>query len=843
MGKEKKKIVYTPMIEQYLEIKRENPGILIMYRLGDFYEFFFEDAEVVSKELQLVLTKRAAGNNRKIPMCGIPHHAYGPYLAKLIDAGHKVGIVEQMEDPSSAKGIVKREIIQIVTPGSIVDFEDTENNFITAVDAYADAFTVSYADVSTGDIFVTTLPREETSLVSYLNGLNTREIVVSPQFSDKLLGVIKTNINLVISFEENTKIDEEYDDLFSDVKDEREYLIAARLVSYLTRTKKRQLSYFKAITVTKPQFFLQIDAFSRLNLELTRTIRNETKYGSLFWLLDETTTAMGRRKLKDFIIRPSRDYDEIIRRQNIVNTFIVNFVTRAEIKEHFVSIYDLERIVARISFGSANPRDLLRLKTSLQALEKARNLLGKIREPEISELYDKLASNIPLITLLEKAISEDAPLQITGGEIFKYGYYEALDELIDLAHGGKKWISAFEEKERVRTGIKNLKIGYNRVFGYYIEVSNSNLDQVKDEFGYIRKQTTKNGERFINEALKEQETLILSAEERRQQLERELFGALLNELKKSTRLLQQSADVVSEIDVFISLAEVAVANNYVRPKFNDERVIDIKEARHPVLSKLLKDHAFVANDIELDEATDIVIITGPNMGGKSTLMRQLALIVIMAQLGSFVPAKSANLMLFDQIFTRIGASDDLISGQSTFMVEMIEANYALRKATPHSLLLFDEIGRGTSTYDGMALAYAMLEYIAKKLKVKTLFSTHYHEITAIDEHYPNIKNIHVEVKEVENNVTFLYKIKPGPMNKSYGINVARLAGLPLEILSNAQKHLQTFVANNSGGTPTKTEYVPLKPLWYQQLENLNIDEMTPLDALILLKKIEDEGFK
>ena len=395
----------------------------------------------------------------------------------------------------------------------------------------------------------------------------------------------------------------------------------------------------------------------------------------------------------------------------------------------------------------------------------------------------------------------------------------------------------------MRTGIKNLKIGYNRVFGYYIEVSNSNLDQVKDEFGYIRKQTTKNGERFINEALKEQETLILSAEERRQQLERELFGALLNELKKSTRLLQQSADVVSEIDVFISLAEVAVANNYVGPIFNDARVVDIKEARHPVLSKLLKDHAFVANDIELDEATDIVIITGPNMGGKSTLMRQLALIVIMAQIGSFVPAKSANLMIFDQIFTRIGASDDLISGQSTFMVEMIEANYALRKATPNSLLLFDEIGRGTSTYDGMALAYAMLEYIANKLKVKTLFSTHYHEITAIDEHYPNIKNIHVEVKEVENNVTFLYKIKPDPMNKSYGINVARLAGLPLEILSNAQEHLQTFVANNSGGNPTKTEYVPLKPLWYQQLENLNIDEMTPLDALILLKKIKDEGFK
>ncbi len=838
-----KKIVYTPMIEQYLQIKRENPGILIMYRLGDFYEFFFEDAEIVAKELQVVLTKKSAGSNRKIPMCGIPHHAYAPYLAKLIDAGHKVGIVEQVEDPSSAKGIVKREIVQIVTPGSIVDFEDSEHNFIVAIDALLNSFKVSYADVSTGDIFVASLAREDAILVNYLSGLNAREIVVSPTFSNKLLGTIKTNLNIVISFEDNTDIGREYDDLFVDVKDEGEIEVGKRLVSYLLKTKKRHLAYFKTIKVSKTAQFLQIDAFSRLNLELTRTVRSDTKYGSLFWLLDETTTAMGRRKLKDFIIKPSRDYDEIIRRQNIVNAFIVNYITREEIKEHFRSIYDLERIVARISFGSANPRDLLRLKTSLIALEKARRLLGKIKEPEISALYDELASSEPLIRLIDKAISEDAPLQISGGEIFKYGYYEPLDELIDLSHGGKKWINAFEEKEKIRTGIKNLRIGYNRVFGYFIEVSNSNLSQIKDEFGYVRKQTTKNGERFINEALKAQETLILSAEEKRQQMEKELFINLLQELQKSTRLLQKSADAVSEIDVYLSLAEVAVNNSFVRPTFNSERIINIKNARHPVLSKLLKDHAFVANDIVLDEKTDVLIITGPNMGGKSTLMRQLALIIVMAQLGSFVPAESASLMLFDQIFTRIGASDDLISGQSTFMVEMIEANYALRKATTNSLLLFDEIGRGTATYDGMALAYAMLEYIAKVLKVKTLFSTHYHEITTIDEHYPNIKNIHVEVKEIESNVTFLYKIKDGPMNKSYGINVARLAGLPLEILRNAQNHLQTFSNEPKKITETHEDYVPLKPLWYQQLENLKIEEITPLEALILLQKIKDEGFK
>lgn len=842
MDKEKK-VVYTPMIEQYLQIKRENPGILIMYRLGDFYEFFFEDAEIVAKELQLVLTKKSAGNNRKIPMCGIPHHAYSPYLAKLIDAGHKVGIVEQLEDPSAAKGIVKRDIIQIVTPGSIIDFEDSEHNFIVAVDALADAFKVSYGDVSTGDIYVTSLPREEATLINYLGGLSAKELVVNATFSNKLLGAIKTNLNIVISFENQLLEVHQYDDLFSEVQDEGEREIAARLLSYLTKTKKRQLSYFKPIKVSKTHSFLQIDAFSRLNLELTRTVRNETKYGSLFWLLDETTTAMGRRKLKDYITRPSRDYEEILRRQNIVNAFIVNYLTRVEIKEYFASIYDLERIVARIAFGSANPRDLLRLKTSLIALEKARRLLGKIREPEISALYDQLANNDQLVNLIERAISENAPLQINGGEIFKYGYFERLDELIDLSHGGKKWISNFEEKEKARTGIKNLKVGYNRVFGYFIEISNGNLNQVKDEFGYIRKQTTKNGERFINESLKEQETLILSAEEKRQQLEKELFNDLLMTLQKSTRALQKCADAVSEIDVFLALAEVAVSNSFVRPVFNNERVIKIKNARHPVLSKLLKDHAFVANDITLDKETDVLIITGPNMGGKSTLMRQLALIVVMAQLGSFVPASDANLMIFDQVFTRIGASDDLISGQSTFMVEMIEANYALRKATSNSLLLFDEIGRGTSTYDGMALAYAMLEYIAQKIKVKTLFSTHYHEITSISDHLSNIKNIHVEVKEVGSNVTFLYKIKEGPMNKSYGINVARLAGLPLEILNNAQNHLHTFSNHPINEAEAPTEYIPLKPLWYQQLEQLKIEEMTPLDALILLKKIKDEGFK
>lgn len=842
MSNKKKQPVYTPMITQYLEIKAANPGVLIMFRLGDFYEFFFEDAELVSKELQLVLTKKAAGNNQKIPMCGIPHHASTNYLAKLVDAGYKVGIVEQLEDASEAKGIVRRDIVQIVTPGSIVDFAATDHNYIVAIDQQITGYVVSYADVSTGDLHVTTLPIDETNLVNFLKGILTKEIVVKSTFSSKLLALIKSNLDILVSFENDLVDREQYAELIEDIKEEDEQVAVLRLLSYLFKTKKRQLTYLKKAEVAKTKSFLQIDNFSRLNLELTRTMRSDAKYGSLYWILDETTTAMGRRKLKDFIERPSYDLDEILRRQEIVNVFIVNYLTREEVKKHFNSIYDLERIVARIAFGNANPRDLLRLKNSLIALEEARALISKINNKHVEVLYKKLGNAKEIIKLIDASISEEAPLQISGGEIFKYNYNAELDQLIDLSHGGKKWISDLEEKERERTGIRTLKIGYNRVFGYYIEISNSYLDQVKDEFGYIRKQTMKSGERYINEELKEQEKLILSAEERRHQLEKQLFLDLLETLQKRTREIQMMAAIISEFDVYLSLATVAVKYKYVKPTFNNERKIEIINSRHPVLDELLKKEGFVENDIKIDETTDVLIITGPNMGGKSTLMRQLALIVIMAQLGSYVPAQSANLMLFDQIFTRIGASDDLISGQSTFMVEMNEANFALRRATNNSLLIFDEIGRGTSTYDGMALAHAIIDYVAQTLKVKTLFSTHYHEITAISENHPNIKNIHVEVLEKENEITFLYKIGKGPMNRSYGINVARLAGLPTSILNEAQKQLHKLVVQE---LPNQEVIMldPIKPHWFSELEALDINKMSPLEALIFLQKIKDEGFE
>lgn len=842
MSKKMKPPVYTPMIMQYLQIKAENPGVLIMFRLGDFYEFFFEDAELVSKVLQLVLTKKAAGNNQKIPMCGIPHHASTNYLAKLVDAGHKVGIVEQLEDPSEAKGIVRRDIVQIVTPGSVVDFAATDHNYIVAIDEQVTGFIVSYADVSTGDLHVTILPRDEINLVNFLKGILTKEIVVKSDFNTTLLGLIKSNLEIVISFENELADATLYEEIIEDVREQEAQAVVLRLLSYLLKTKKRQLTYLKRAEVAKPKSFLQIDTFSRHNLELTRTMRSEAKYGSLYWILDETTTAMGRRKLKEYIERPSFDLEEILRRQQIVNVFIVNYLTREEVKKHFNSIYDLERIVARIAFGNANPRDLLRLKNSLIALEEARALINKIDNVHVAVLYKKLGSAQSIIKLIEQSISEEAPLQISSGEIFKYNYHAELDKLIDLSHGGKKWISDLEEKEREKTGIKTLKIGYNRVFGYYIEISNSYLDEVKDEFGYIRKQTTKSGERYINEELKEQEKLILSAEEKRQQLERELFLDLLSTLQKSTRDIQMMASIISEFDVYLSLATVAVKYKYVKPTFNNDRKIEIIGSRHPVLDELLKKEGFVTNDIKVDEHTDVVIITGPNMGGKSTLMRQLALIVIMAQLGSYVPAESANLMLFDQIFTRIGASDDLISGQSTFMVEMNEANFALRRASSNSLLIFDEIGRGTSTYDGMALAYAIIDYVASTLKVKTLFSTHYHEITAISKEHTNIKNIHVEVLEKQNEITFLYKVGEGPMNRSYGINVARLAGLPTTILNEAQKQLHQLIVQEVPGHEVVV-LKPIKPKWFSDLENLDINKMSPIEALIFLQKIKDEGLE
>lgn len=831
---------YTPMIMQYLEIKKANPGVLIMFRLGDFYEFFFEDAVLVSKVLQLVLTRKAAGNNQKIPMCGIPYHASNAYLSKLVNAGYKVGIVEQLEDPSAAKGIVERGIVQIVTPGAVIDFEETHNNFIVAIDETLVDYAVCYADVSTGDIAVMRLDKNSSSLANLIANLGAKEIVVSSMFDPKLVKNIEQTFNVVTSFEDDNSLRPNYQDIFVNVKDQGLIRVAARLINYLVKIERRDLNYFKLINVSQPQDFLQIDQFSRVNLELTRTIRSEDKYGSLFWLLDETKTAMGRRLLKTYINQPLRDLNKIYRRQLMIDALTVNFITREESKDALQEIYDFERIIARISFGNANPKELLRLKQSLKAFEALRAKILKLDSPELQELVKRAFDSTALINLLEKAISEEAPLVIANGDIFNLGYNKELDELIKISKHSRQYILELEEQEKEKTGIKNLKIGYNRVFGYYIEITNSQLDLVKEEYGYIRKQTTKNGERFINEALKEKESQILSAEERKLELEKHLYYELLSEIKTYTRKIQVIADIVAELDVMISLTSVAINHNFVKPTFNHKRGIIVKNGRHPVVDTVLKKNKYVANDIYMDEATDILLITGPNMGGKSTYMRQLALIVILAQMGSFVPAESASLMIFDQIFTRIGASDDLVSGQSTFMVEMSEANIALRNATENSLLIFDEIGRGTATYDGMALAQAMIEYVASNIKAKTVFSTHYHELTFLENEIPTLKNVHVEVKENKDDITFLYKVKDGPMNKSYGINVATLADLPYPIIKRAKEVLSSL----ENGHKIETSFSEVKENTasiidlLEEIKTIDPNRLTPLQALEALVKFK-----
>ena len=834
---------YTPMIMQYLDIKKANPGVLIMFRLGDFYEFFFEDAVLASKVLQLVLTRKAAGNNQKIPMCGIPYHAVSSYLSKLVGAGHKVGIVEQLEDPSLAKGLVDRGIVQIVTPGAVIDFEETHNNFIVAIDETLVDYAICYADVSTGDISVIRLDKSTNSLANFISNLGAKEIVVSPMFDQKLCKKLETAFNLVTSFEDDNALKPHYQELFTHVKDVVLIRVGARLINYLVKIEKRELGYFKLINVSHPSDYLQIDSFSRVNLELTRTIRSEDKYGSLFWLLDETKTAMGRRLLKNYINQPLRDLAKIYRRQLIIDALTVNFISREEVKNLLEDIYDFERIIARISFGNANPKELLRLKQSLKSFKEIKQKVELLNNPELSELLGRSFDSTPLIDLLEKAISEDAPLVIANGDIFNYGYNKELDELIKISKNSRQFILELEEQEKAKTGIKNLKIGYNRVFGYYIEVTNSQLDLVKDDYGYIRKQTTKNGERFINEALKEKEAQILSAEERKGELEKHLYQELLLEIKKYTRKIQVIADIVAELDVMISLTNVSINHNFIKPTFNQNRTIFVKAGRHPVVDTVLKKNKYVANDIVMDKETDILLITGPNMGGKSTYMRQLALIVILAQMGSFVPAESANLMVFDQIFTRIGASDDLVSGQSTFMVEMSEANVALRNSTDNSLLIFDEIGRGTATYDGMALAQAMIEYVATNIKAKTVFSTHYHELTFLEDEIANLRNIHVEVKENKDDITFLYKVKTGPMNKSYGINVATLADLPYPIIKRAKEvlhHLETSGHTVTNFVTPVTEETSFKvnPDLLEEIKAIDPNRLTPLQALEVLIKIK-----
>lgn len=830
---------YTPMMMQYISIKEKYPDTLILFRLGDFYELFFDDAKTASRELQLALTGKNAGAEEKVPMCGVPHHAIKSYIAKLIQRGYKVGIVEQLEDPALAKGLVERDVVQIITPGAFMDVSSNDNNYIVTVDETDLNYVIAYADLSTGEMCVTNIEHDFSSLLSELDNLLTKEMVVRSSFSSKTIEEITNKRKILISFEDEDEISLEIEDVLSNVQDLYQMKAIARLIAYLKKTQKRNLDYLQKVQVIKAVKTLQLDSYSRLNLELVRTIRSEEKYGSLYWLLDQTKTAMGGRLLKQWIQKPSSDLEEILARQSMITCLIHEFMVRSDLRNALDEVYDLERLIARISFGNANGRDLLQLRNSLEAIPTLKNLLHDLPNTHFKKMSDEIDALEDVCQWIQEAISEDAPITVKEGGIFKKGYHADLDELIDLSHGGKTWVAQLEAKERERTGIRTLKVGYNRVFGYYIEISKGSKDLIQEDWGYERKQTTVNGERFITQELKEKESLILNADERRMKLEYELFLALRKKVQAKTQKIQLLANQIARLDVLVSLSEISASSGYVCPTFNQERRIAIQKGRHPVIEKVMKQQHFVANDVNLPKETDILLITGPNMGGKSTYMRELALIVIMAQIGCYVPAEAADLMIFDRIFTRIGASDDLVSGQSTFMVEMSEANHALRHATENSLLIFDEIGRGTATFDGMALAQAMIEYITSRLHAKTMFSTHYHELTILEQEIPSLHNVQVCVAEEKDKITFLYQVRDGAMNKSYGINVARLAHLPDLLLSRAKEILITLESREIPHSDQVLQPREEKEEeWIQEVRHIDPLSMTPLEALNFLYDIK-----
>ena len=837
------KAKYSPMMVQYLEIKKEYPDALVLFRLGDFYELFFDDAKTASRELELVLTGKNAGVDERIPMCGVPHHAVTAYIDKLIKRGYKVAIVEQLEDPKDVKkGVVKRDVVQVITPGTLIDvgLDENKNNYILSIDDQGSFYIIAYCDLSTGEVGVLNIEKDEDLLNNEIDTFEAKEIIVSPKFNQKILDTSRVQRKYTISIHNDVEPTLEYEDVCMNIQDIRQIRCLVRLVDYLVQTQKRSIDYLQKAKVLKTKQYLQMDAYTRFNLELLRTIRSEDRFGSLLWVLDKTKTAMGARLLKTYISRPLADIYSINERLDVVESFVNHFIARKEIATKLNEVYDLPRLIARIGYGNANARDLVQLSKSLKVIPEMKSILNEALDPKLSELSNKLNDLNPIVELIENAIIENPPFSIKEGGMFKEGYNEELDELRKLSKGGKEWINSLEAQERERTGIKTLRIGYNKVFGFYIEVSKGQLNQVKDEYGYIRKQTLVNGERFITQELKEKEDMILHAEDKMFKLEYEIFNAIKFEVKKYTQEIQMLSEIIAEIDVLRSFAEVSVNNNYVRPTFNDAQVLNVVDGRHAVLEKVTT-KAYVPNDIKFNKDSLIQLITGPNMGGKSTYMREVALIVIMSQVGCFVPAKEAKLPVFDRIFTRIGASDDLVSGQSTFMVEMIEANNAIRNATPNSLILFDEIGRGTSTFDGMALAQAIIEYLCLNVKAVTLFSTHYHELTHLEGKIEGLKNQHVAVYEENDKVTFLYKIEEGPANKSYGINVARLAHLPTSLLDRAKDILVELENKKVSGVGSqylikevvKESEVEKK---LKEIDPLSMSPMAALNFLYDLKK-------
>lgn len=841
------KTKHTPMMEQYFGIKASYPDAFLFYRLGDFYELFYEDAIEVSQLLELTLTSRNKNADDPIPMCGVPHHAASGYIDTLVQQGYKVAICEQVEDPKTAKGMVKREVVQLVTPGTVMEgrgLSAKENNYLVAL-AFSDrTFQLAYVDLTTGELKVASLANEE-DVLNEVAVLKAREVLLTSAVPETTTELLEKRLGLIFSVQEESEESTEFTFLTQDLS-ETLTPVTLKLLAYLSRTQKRSLDHLQKAVEYQVDHFLKLDYYSKFNLELTQSIRTGKKQGTLLWLLDETKTAMGGRLLKQWIDRPLIHQSHIEMRQNQVASLLDAFFERGDLQETLKKVYDLERLAGRVAFGNVNGRDLLQLKTSLQQVPFIRQILSGLDEGQWRDLLVHISPLEELVSLIERGIHEDAPLAITEGNIIKTGFNQQLDQCREAMHSGKKWLAELEAKERQATGIKNLKIGFNRVFGYYIEISKSNLGAL-EEGRYERKQTLANAERFISPELKEIETLILEAEEKSVDLEYQLFLAIREEVKQSIEKLQTLAQALSAVDVLQSFATISEKYQYIRPQFNQQQTLRITEGRHPVVEKVLGHQEYIPNSIEMDAETLILLITGPNMSGKSTYMRQLALTVIMAQMGCFIPAESAEMPIFDQIFTRIGASDDLIAGQSTFMVEMMEANHALQHATSNSLILFDELGRGTATYDGMALAQGIIEYIHQEVKAKTLFSTHYHELTVLDEELSRLKNIHVGAVEQEGEVVFLHKMMAGPADKSYGIHVAKIAGLPKKLLERADYILMNLENGHQHlSTPTPpveqlslfSESNEIETQVIDELKALNVLEMTPLDAINVLHQLQ-----
>lgn len=828
----------SPMMLQYMEIKDRYPDTLIFFRLGDFYELFFEDADVCSRELELTLTGKNAGLSERVPMCGVPHHSAKIYIEKLISKGYKVAICEQLEDPKLAKGMVKRDVIEVVTKGTMVDLEflnEHDFNYIGTIFDYGYNYLIVYLDLSTGKVFGIFVPHNKTSLINEVLSLNLKEIIVENNFDIELINIFKNTYSISITIND-LYLEDEYKNVYEGITDERIVKALKNIMYHLHVTQLKDLSHLSHIEMVQKDDYLNMDIHTIRNLELLETLRLKERKFSLLWLLDKTKTAMGSRTLKSWLMNPLKDETKINKRLDYIESLNNNFLLREELMRDLYEVYDLERLTGKVICGSLNGRDLLQIKNSIKVIPDINRILNELK-------FDiTLNTHEELFKLLESSISEDAPISIKEGGIIKSGYNAELDELKSIRSGGKDFISGIEAKLKEETGINNLKVGYNKVFGYFIEVSKGNSKRVSEELGWERRQTLTNAERYITPELKEKEALVLNAEERIIDLEYNIFMEIKESVKGVLFELKETATLLSEIDSLCSLSLVSEEHHLIRPKFNNNHNLHIIDGRHPVV-EVVSNNNYVKNDVIMDESTSTLLITGPNMSGKSTYMRELAIIIIMAQMGSFVPAAEADLPIFDSIYTRIGASDDLVSGESTFMVEMIEAKNAIVNATENSLILFDELGRGTATFDGMSLARAILEYVNLKIKCKTLFSTHYHELTDLSDTIPSIKNVHVDAIEEDGKVTFLHKVKEGPIDKSYGIHVARLAGLPEDLLKRASEFLASYESHE------KREVFVQQSLNFEEkhednkleekIKEIDILKMTPMDAINFLYELKN----